>query len=308
MEAFLSVVVPTRNRAALLDRLLHSCVDVLYPTWEIIVVDDGSIDRTASVAASYVGRLPLRYLYQPWSKMGAARNRGIALARGEIVAFTDDDCTVTADWLSAIARCFASHPEASGVQGKTVTNHAAMTPFTRQVEQLTGGQPYRTCNIAYRRVVLDAIGQFDPNLIRGEDVALGMLALRHGPIIFSPDAVVCHPPRPKEWADRRAWRVLLESEMHFKRTYPDFAPQRSQQLSLQKPEHVLSRWVVLPIRRYWRWHWAYLKREPRDYARHVPLIVREKLALFSLLPFTLANWWGRPRGTDAKARGAARRT
>jgi GT2 family glycosyltransferase len=199
--------------------------------------------------------------------------------------------------LTALSAAFSAHPEASGVQGKTVTDHSAMTPFTRQVEQLSGGQPYRTCNIAYRHEVLDAAGGFDPNLIRGEDVAMGILALRQGPIVFAPDAVVWHPPRPKEWADRHAWRILLESEMHFRRTYPAFAPQRSQQLSLQKPEHVLSRWVLLPIQRYWRWHWAYFKREPCDYLRHIPLIIREKAALFSLLPFMLRRWQG---GTEPR--------
>jgi glycosyltransferase involved in cell wall biosynthesis len=297
MDQYVSVVVPTRNRRHLLTRLLDSLLSIDHPAWDVIVVDDGSTDTTASLVAQYRDRLPIRYLYQPWSKMGAARNRGIAASTAPLIAFTDDDCTVTPSWLTALSAAFSAHPEASGVQGKTVTDHSAMTPFTRQVEQLTGGQPYRTCNIAYRREVLDAAGGFDPNLIRGEDVAMGILALRQGPIVFAPDAVVWHPPRPKEWADRHAWRILLESEMHFRRTYPAFAPQRSQQLSLQKPEHVLSRWVLLPIQRYWRWHWAYFKREPCDYLRHIPLIIREKAALFSLLPFMLRRWQG---GTEPR--------
>jgi glycosyltransferase involved in cell wall biosynthesis len=256
MLPLISVVVPTRNRAALLERLLGSFCWLDYPSWELIVVDDGSIDRTPSTVAAFAGDLPIRYIYQPWSKMGSARNRGVAIARGEIVAFTDDDCTVSGEWLLALVRGFAEHPEALGVQGRTVTDHRAMTPFTRQVEQLSGGQPYRTCNIAYRRDVLTDIGGFDPQLIRGEDVALGMQILERGPIAFAPDAVVCHPPRAKEWADRAAWKTLLESEMHFRRAYPGYAPARSQQLSLQSRGHVLTRWVFLPIRRYWRWHWS----------------------------------------------------
>lgn len=287
----ISVVVPTRNRCALLDRLLQSLAELRYPDWEAIVVDDGSTDDTRQVVECHQqAGLPLRYFYQPWSKMGAARNLGLEQARGEIVAFTDDDCTVDPGWLDAFAAAFGEQPEASGVQGKTVTDHAAMTPFTRQVEQLEGGQPYRTCNMAYPLSLLRELGGFDTRLIRGEDVVMGMRALEHGPIVFAPDAVVCHPPRPKEWADRGSWRTLLESEMHFKRTYPGYAPARSQTLSVQKAEHVLSRWLLLPIRRYWRWHWAYLKKHPLDYLRHIPLIVREKLALFSLLPFFWKEW------------------
>jgi glycosyltransferase involved in cell wall biosynthesis len=288
---FISIIIPTRNRSALLTRLLESLAALRYARWEAIVVDDGSTDDTRDVVDRYrAAGLPLTYLYQPWSKMGAARNLALEHARGEIAAFTDDDCTVDPGWLGAIAQAFVDHPDAPGVQGKTVTDRSKMTPFTRQVEQLEGGQPYRTCNIAYRVSTLRELGGFDTQLIRGEDVVMGMRVLEHGPIVFAAGAIVCHPPRPKEWADRRAWRILLESEMHFRRTYPQYAAARSQTLSLQKAEHVVSRWLILPIRRYWRWHYAYFRRNPRDYLRHVPLIVREKLALLSLAPFLIRTW------------------
>ncbi len=293
---FISVIVATRNRPGLLARLLASLQALQYPYWEVVIVDDGSVDHTRLVAERY-GRagLPLTYLYQPWRKMGAARNLAMSRARGEIIAFTDDDCTVDPQWLHAVASTFDRHPESLGVQGKTVTDHSAITPFTRQVEQLSGGAPYRTCNIAYRAEIAQAIG-FDTQLIRGEDVVMGMQVLEHGPITFAPDAVVVHPPRPKEWADRRAWRVLLESELHFRQTYPQFMPARSPTLSLQRADHVFSRWVLLPARRYWRWHVAYFRRAPRDYLRQVPRIVAEKLALLSLLPFFLRKWRATSRG------------
>jgi glycosyltransferase involved in cell wall biosynthesis len=287
---FISIVVPTRNRARLLDRLLSSLRDLQYPYWEVIVVDDGSTDDTRQVAERRRrDGVPLTYLYEPWRKMGAARNLAMSRARGEVFAFTDDDCTVDPRWLRAIAAAFDHHPRSLGIQGKTVTDHSAMTPFTRQVEQLCGGPPYRTCNIAYRADTAREIG-FDTELIRGEDVVMGMRVLEHGPITFAPDAVVVHPPRPKEWADRRAWRVLLESELHFRETYPQFMPARSPTLSLQRADHVFSRWVLLPVRRYWRWHVAYLRRAPLDYLRQVPRIVVEKVALLSLLPFFLMKW------------------
>ncbi|MGI8968850.1 MAG: glycosyltransferase family A protein [Chloroflexota bacterium] len=292
MFPFISIIIPTRNRAELLSRLLDSLTAVRYPRWEAIVVDDGSTDGTADVVAQgQASGLPLLYVYQTWSKMGAARNRAMEQAHGEIVAFTDDDCLVSTGWLEAIAAAFTANPEALGVQGKTLTERATMTPFTRQIEQLEGGQPYRTCNVAYRTNIVCDLGGFDPHLIRGEDVVLGRQVSERGPIVFAPQAVVIHPPRPKEWADRAAWRTLLESELHFRRTYPRYAPDRSATLSLQRPEHVLLRWVVLPVRRYWRWHYAYFRREPRAYLRHVPLIIREKIALFSLLPFLLWGWF-----------------
>lgn len=275
----------------MLDRLLQGLAQVSYPAWEVIVVDDGSTDGTRDAVERHrAAGLPVSYYFQTWQKMGAARNLGIRHARGTIVAFTDDDCIVDPGWLAAIGDMFETHPEALGVQGQTRTDHTSMTPFTRQVEQLEGGQPYRTCNIAYRTDVMRDLGGFDPHLVRGEDVVMGMRVLERGPIVFAPQAVVIHPPRPKEWAGRQAWRTLLASEAHFRRVYPRYAPARSQTLSLQKPEHVVSRWLLLPVRRYWRWHWAYLRRNPRDYLRHVPLMVGEKLALFSVLPVFLLQW------------------
>jgi len=291
MRPLVTVVIPTRNRSAMLIRLLESLERTEYRQWEAVVVDDGSTDGTAAVVKCFqASGLPLHYRYQSWQKMGAARNLGIAAACGEIVAFTDDDCVVDPAWIGALAESFQAHPEALGVQGKTVTDHSAMTPFTRQIEQVEGGQPYRTCNVAYRTDVLRALGGFDTMLIRGEDVVMAMRVLECGPIIFAPEAIVVHPPRPKEWADRRAWRTLLESELHFKRRYSRYAPARSQTLSVQRADHVLSRWVLLPIRRYWRWHYAYFRRDPAEYLRHVPLIVGEKIALLSLLPFFIREW------------------
>lgn len=292
----ISVIVPTRNRSFLLDRLLESFTHVRYPDWDVLVVDDGSTDETAAVVERYRATgLHVRYERQQWGRMGSARNRGLALARGEISAFTDDDCTVTPEWLERIGSAFQVHPEALGVQGRTVTIREQMTPFTRQVEQLEGGQPYRTCNIAYRTSVLRELGGFDPLLIRGEDVVMGMRVLERGPIVFAPEMVVCHPPRPKEWADRKAWRTLLESETHFKRSYPRYSTGRSQTLSVQRANHVISRWLLLPIRRYWRWHWAYARRHPLNYLRQIPRIIVEKAALFSLMPYFLQRWRGAAR-------------
>jgi len=293
----ISIIVPTHNRAVLLDRLLGSMALLDYPAWDVWVVDDGSTDGTPEVVERHRALgLPITYIRQRWSKMGAARNRAIERVKSPLVAFTDDDCTVTSTWLAAIAQAFALHPEALGVQGKTVTDHTAMTPFTRQVEQLEGGQPYRTCNIAYRTGILRELGAFDACLIRGEDVVMGMRVLEQGPIVFASNAVIEHPPRPKQWAGRRAWRILLESELHFRRTYPQYASARSQTLSLQRADHVISRWLLLPLQRYWRWHYAYFRRHPLVYLRHVPLIVREKLALFSLLPFFVRQWRQASRG------------
>lgn len=88
-----SVIVPTYNRAALLPRALASITAQTFGDWEIILVDDGSTDGTATLAAGFARRLGdrFRYLWQPNAGASAARNTGIDAARGAFVAFLDSD-------------------------------------------------------------------------------------------------------------------------------------------------------------------------------------------------------------------------
>lgn len=85
-----SVIIPTRNRARYLPLALDSVYAQTYPHFEILLIDDNSTDNTASIAQQYDNRL--RYLKQPSQQgVSAARNRGIAEAKGTLVAFLDDD-------------------------------------------------------------------------------------------------------------------------------------------------------------------------------------------------------------------------
>ena len=95
-----SVIIPTYNGAS----RIGNCLDALLPQIagrdaEILVVNDGSTDATASVVTSYPG---VRLITQPNAGPAAARNLGAREARGTILLFTDDDCVVPQDWLSAI--------------------------------------------------------------------------------------------------------------------------------------------------------------------------------------------------------------
>src|SRR5438876_3486068 len=108
-----SVVLCTYNRAALLqpaiDALLSQTGDVSY---EIIVVDNNSTDATGSVIREIVARAGGRvvYTFEPQQGLSHARNRGLALARASIIAFTDDDVRVAPDWVQQLNRAFAADP------------------------------------------------------------------------------------------------------------------------------------------------------------------------------------------------------
>src|SRR2546422_10200525 len=112
---FVSVVVPTRNRAALLRHCLKSLIAQDFPSdhYEIIVIDDGSRDETTVVASEFARRLiepRVRMVSRPALGLNAARNRGIALARGELICLVDDDVDAPASWLSAMVGGVLRHP------------------------------------------------------------------------------------------------------------------------------------------------------------------------------------------------------
>ncbi|HEY8367951.1 MAG TPA: glycosyltransferase [Thermodesulfobacteriota bacterium] len=98
----------TRDRARLLARALRAMRALEEPgvPYEIVVVDNGSRDRTARVvgAAAAGSAVPIRYLYEPRGGLSVVRNVGVANARGEWIAFTDDDIIVAPGWLAALRR------------------------------------------------------------------------------------------------------------------------------------------------------------------------------------------------------------
>ena len=195
-----AVVVPTYNRASILAQCLRSLetqtLDI--GSYEVIVVDDGSVDNTAKVCRSIAETTTMRLIYVRGSHNGpaAARNLGIAEAHGEIVAFIDDDCAASKDWLQQLSTPF-NDPEVVGVEGKVV-RHPDCTPFTHFVENLNGGL-FLTANMAYRRETLKALGGFDeiyPHAA-AEDWDLAFRVLERGGLItFCPEATVLHIPVP----------------------------------------------------------------------------------------------------------------
>lgn len=118
---FITVAVPTFRRPAQLAALLRALALQDYPRvrFEVIVVDDGSERPPEAEVASAAGEIDARLLVQHHAGPSAARNRAASCARGEYLAFTDDDCEPEPGWLSALARRFAAAPE-SAVGGRTV--------------------------------------------------------------------------------------------------------------------------------------------------------------------------------------------
>lgn len=93
VKPILSAVICTYNRAFLLDKVLDSlCKQTLSAhNFEVVIINDGSVDNTEAVVAAYASRLPLRYTYQRNAGLASAKNHGLFACRGDVVLFLDDD-------------------------------------------------------------------------------------------------------------------------------------------------------------------------------------------------------------------------
>lgn len=117
-----SIIIPTYNRAALLDETLSSVVAQSYPHWECIVVDDGSTDDTAAVAARFAPHV--QYLRQANAGPAAARNRGLSEAVGDAVMFLDSDDLLLPSALHQLVEALQTSPDAGIAYGGFHVMHA----------------------------------------------------------------------------------------------------------------------------------------------------------------------------------------
>lgn len=185
-----SIIVPTYNRVEQLKLCIGALLLLDYPSFEIIVVDDGSTDDTAS----YVRSLGERVIGVTIAHGGrsAARNAGIRAARGEIIAFTDDDCLVDLQWLRNLLVPFCD-TRVVGVSGAViyVGEEYVAARGERVVENRQACWPM-TANVAYRADVLRQIGGFDETFERYEDKELALRVWMHGRVVPVPEAKVYH--------------------------------------------------------------------------------------------------------------------
>jgi glycosyltransferase involved in cell wall biosynthesis len=198
----ISVVAATHDRAYRLSLLLDALRSQRLPrgTFEVIIVDDGSRDATPRLLAdaARAGDLDLRVLRcDPPGGPAAARNAGWRTARAPLVAFTDDDCRPSRDWLAAYLDAAEANP-GTVLQGRVEKDPDqlyALSPFAHTYEVLGLDQGFATANMLYPRELLERLGGFDESfrLPAGEDTDLGWRAIEAGARIeFAPEALVYH--------------------------------------------------------------------------------------------------------------------
>lgn len=224
-EHFLSVIIPTRNRAAMLYNTLESISLQTYQvkSFEVIVVDNGSTDSTAAVCKHFERRIPqLRRIYDSRPGLHNGRHTGMDAAAGNILVFADDDIEATPAWLEGIAESFFD-PNVALVGGKILPKFESPPP--EWVDALSGRTgsgwtlgwyslldfgdtaheiPHEYvwgCNFSIRKDILKKVGGFHPDSFpqelikyRGDGETAVSFAVRDMGLIamYNPKASVYH--------------------------------------------------------------------------------------------------------------------
>lgn len=189
-----SVVVPTYNEERFIERTLRALRSVR--AHEIVVIDGGSEDSTLEIAKRYADILESSKSFDSPAK---ARNAGVKLSTGEIVAFIDADTVVSTSWLNAIISCFSKSEGVIGATGPAypLEREGLLTvPYIFSYEVLVRltlivGRPhFLGFNCAYRREFLEAVSGFDEGVEVSEDALLSMKAPAYGKLRFLKEMVV----------------------------------------------------------------------------------------------------------------------
>jgi glycosyltransferase involved in cell wall biosynthesis len=219
-----SVIIPTYNGAQTLNDCLRSITAQSLPRdqYEVIVVDDGSIDASASIISAYA----VTYVRQEHRGAPVTRNTGARLAAGDWLAFTDHDCIPSRNWLRNLLAA-VDDDRVWGAAGKTI-GYESRSNAARYVD-LTGGldaEKYLTrsafpwaptCNVIYRRSAFEAIGGFDEHYLTYEYCDLHYQMRRASDLTFNyePRALVLH-------RHRATWRQYWQQQFFYGRGYAQF--------------------------------------------------------------------------------------
>ncbi|HEY9873416.1 MAG TPA: glycosyltransferase family 2 protein [Candidatus Obscuribacterales bacterium] len=234
-KPLVSAIICTHNRQQYLGAAIDSLQQQEFPDYEVVVVDNGSSDRTRDIVAERLPQGRLKYVYEPVIGLSVARNTGAKESAGEILAYLDDDAVASSRWLGVLYNAYSSNAKLAIAGGKvTLLWPDGMTPPRWLSENLSGnlgaydlgdtvvyinqpGMTPRGLNYSIRRSFLDQIGGFNvnlgrvgKNLLSNEEVHMTELALQQGwQVAYLPDALVAHNVAPERlqpaWFLSRGW-------------------------------------------------------------------------------------------------------
>jgi GT2 family glycosyltransferase len=217
MKPFVTIIVPSRIWTRDCDECLVKLRNQDYPQsdYEIIFVLDPPETSGVPSAYSVVSSPPkTSVVYSPTPGVSAARNHGISLSKGALLAFTDSDCRPCTDWLSKMVEC-QQKSRASIVTGPVVPDSEKVLPPIRSATTNEESSIPRapTCNVVYLKSAIMQVGGFDTRFRSGEDTDLMIRVLEHDHnLVFCDGALVVHQIR--ETPVLSLWRASSGNEYH----------------------------------------------------------------------------------------------
>jgi len=202
-EPKISVIIPTLNAAAKIERCLEAIFSQSIKPYEVIVVDGRSTDETVEKARKF----PVKIFFQDYGACGAARQIGLQNAQGEFIAFTDADCIPSGDWLRNLLAGLGEG--IVGVGGRienigegrwTRAINLAFATFLGSGRSIQGRtfkskklvKSVSASNSMYRRSDLIKIGGFNPDLSGADEIELNARLRKVGKLLYVPEAAILH--------------------------------------------------------------------------------------------------------------------
>jgi len=199
-DPLVSVIIPTYNRLEMLKRAVGSVLRQSYRRFELLVIDDGSTDGTGDEFGQ--ASSPIRYVRQPHHGVSSARNRGIAEATGELIAFLDSDDLWHKDKLSTQVDFFKRHPDAMICQTQEIWIRNGVRVNPKSKHRKPSGWIFPDClplcvvspsAVVMRKTLFDQVGLFDEALPICEDYDMWLrVALRFPVYLIDQPLVTKH--------------------------------------------------------------------------------------------------------------------
>ncbi len=215
---FVSIIIPAFNSERTIGMGLESIKSLNYPKerFEIIVVDNGSKDKTSEIVKEF----GFRVLHKPLIKVGALRNCGAKVSRGDVLAFTDSDCIVPEQWLMKAVEILEDDTVGAVGGGCLVPTNASWLErawVSEQKDPIIQSKYLPACDFILKKEIFNRLGGFDETIIAGEDDDLAIRLRKEGyNLIVHKSCYVIHLEYPKSLmnvAKRQIWhgKNILEN-------------------------------------------------------------------------------------------------
>ena len=240
-----SVIIPVRNGAATLASQLNALQrQVTTLQWELIVVDNGSVDGTVEIVSAHLDRFASARLIDGGSRRGAAfaKNVGAQAALGDILLFCDADDEVDERWIDCLADEACHYDFVGGAldRRRLHTGHSdgPRVPVTQRLHRTADDQQFAVgANLGVTRSLFEELGGFDESFVGGnEDADFGLRAAALGsPVHFSPEAVVFY-------RERESMRESFTQYRRYGRTEPQLYRKHRSTMDRRRPVDGLHFW------------------------------------------------------------------